>query len=344
MATYNISDLSPIQIKQKPPKNKPEEDEPSEDEPEDNEGESGEGEPGDDEGEGEPGDDEGEGEPQTIDDLDREIEEKLSKRKDSNGTNSGEDSLPSEENKNVNTVTKGSTGKVRVIEKLPTPKFTWKSLIGQFVNTAKRTEPTYAKINRRSITGVTSIAITGAGAIKPGERSMDEAFKLAMIFDSSGSMWAQIQTSMAETQNLLKQHGSDIAGIIGAGLYGETQPKFFALDLDRKKFWPVASITDIHKNPPPGITRPLNDFFRLGGYGGHELPDVGAAAIKTLLSQGYNVVMITDTDISYGTNWTNLLDILRSYKSGFFLILDNKYSFDVVVKKLGSAPNNIGHF
>ena len=356
MSTYNISDLSPIQIKPKPPKQPGEPGEPGEGEPQPGEGD---GEPQPGEGDGEPQPGEGDGDDtgdedlddgdggKSVDDIHREIEEKLGKKSDSTGTETskpGEGEPKPGEGKTTNQITKGGSGSLRKIEKKPTPRFSWKALISQFVNTAKRTEPTYAKINKRAVTSMSGIAVTGAGAIKPGERALDEAFKLAMIFDSSGSMWAQIGTSMAETQNLIKQHGSDIAGIIGAGLYGETQPKFFALDLDTKKFWPVAAIADIHKKPPAGLTRPLSDFFSLGGSGGYELPNAGAAAIKTLLSQGYNVIMITDTDISYGTNWTNLVDILKSYKSGFFLILDSERSYQVIVNKLGSAPNNIGHF
>ena len=367
MATYKISDLTPIQNK---PKDKQQGDPGEPGEPEDGEGagspQPGEGKPEDSDGEGQPGeggtdddfydqdpseggygdseDDDEEG--QSVDDIHREIEEKLSKRKDTDGTDAGEDTS-ADGNKPappVNQITKGNSGSLRALDRIPTPKFSWKALIGQFVNTAKSTEPSYAKINKRSITAMAGIAVSGAGAIKPGDKAVDEAFKLAMIFDSSGSMWAKISVSMAETQNLIKQQGSNIAGIIGAGLYGNTVPKFFALDLDSKKFWPVASIVDIHKKAPPGLTQPLANFFRLGGSGGHELPAAGAAAIKTLLGQGYNVVMITDSDITWGDNWINLVDILKTHRSGFFLILDSPTSYQRVVTLLGSAPTNIGHF
>jgi hypothetical protein len=341
MATYNIDDLSPIEEKDKNKKGQPGAGEPGEPEP-------GESEPGSEPSdEMEPGDDEetGDGEIKTPDQVHKEIQDKLGKKTDVNGKDPAPEMDPSKMpgKGGPNGVQNSGKTELRKIEKLPRAKFSWRELVRQFVATAKHTETTYAKMHRRTITAMTGVAATGAGAIKPGERPMDEAFKLAIIFDSTGSMHRQMPVSLAETEKLIRDYYGDIAGIMGIGLFGANKPSYFALNLETKKFWNVVSFADLMKKAPANAM-PMADLFKLGGSGANELPKEGSDAIKSLLSQGYNVIMITDTGIAGGSNWKNLLDILRSHKSGFFLILDSEQSFQYVVRQLGSAPNNIGHF
>ena len=356
MATIvvDIDDLSPIQA---PQKSKGQPGAPSDDSEDNNTqsggggGEGKEDDGGDESGSGgSPGEEDNSPDDEmdevSPDDIHREIEEKLSKKTESNGK---EEADPSQKDSNKsgegpNQISKSGSGQgLRRIDKIPKPKFSWKELLRQFVQTSKATEPTYSKINKRTITAMTGVSALGAGAVKPGERPVDEAFKLAVIFDSSGSMMHKMPTSLAETENLVKEFHGSITGTIGVGLFGDIPPKYFALNLGTKKFWSIPTFGEINK-PAPTNARPMQELFRLGGGGGYEFPDAGAAQVKTLLSQGYNVVLMTDTDITFGRNWENLIDVMKTNPRGFFLILDSERSFQHVVKQLGANPGNFGHF
>ena len=87
------------------------------------------------------------------------------------------------------------------------PKFNWKTLIQRFIMARKpKAEETYTKVSPKGITGAHVAAQLGAGAIKPGEKPLDEFdIKLGFLIDSSGSMTGVIEKVMTNAIALLKQ-------------------------------------------------------------------------------------------------------------------------------------------
>lgn len=318
-------------------------------ESEEGEGEKGEG-PGEGGGEGGEGDKEAPapGQGKTPEQIHKEIEEKLGKKSDNAKQEAeakakeGNKPAPGG-NQGVNQVSSTTDNDWAEVTTKPKPKFGWKEIIRQFVTTSKEFESTYAKMHKRTITAMTNVAATGSGAIKPGQRPVEDAYKLAIMFDSTGSMLSRMPTSLAETEKMISDHYGSIAGIMGIGMYGTNNPAYFALSLEKKKFWSIATMKDLGKKAPPA-TMPMSQLFSMRTGGGNELPANGAAEIKGLLSQGFNVVFITDRDILAQHNWVNLVDIYGSYKKNFFLILNDKESFEMVCQKLGSTPGTFTHF
>lgn len=292
-------------------------------------------------GQGKPGQGSAQGEPkesgQTIDDIYKDLENKFKNKKDVSGTESAEQ--PGTQQAQGSTTAGGANQSRERIEKAVTPAFSWKQLMSQFVLSQKKPESTYAKISKRSITGVATAMTTGAGVVKPGERIEEEAFKLLFVFDTSGSMGGVISTALAEASNLIKQNFDNVDSALGVTFFADS-PEYYAANLGDGIYWPVASFNDLDK--PSRLSRPISELFKMKLSGGTNFTTGLVGQLGAMATKGYNIILFTDSDILIGSNWKNFLNFYKNHKRHMFLILDNRYTFNQVCKQLGSVPNTFG--
>lgn len=289
---------------------------------------------GDEKGKGGSGDDEGEEDDFDSDEaIARDIEDRLARRREFD-PNSPDDQTPGSTAKQGDVTQKG-TGNYQDVEKVKPPAFSWQALLRQFVSTASRAEPTYAKINRRAATAASGVAVMGRGAIKPGERTETLGFKMFAAFDTSGSMASVVPSTMALIQKFIQEKEGDIQGIFGVGILGFSNPELYAANLKTKKAWAISSFSDIDAKQPQH-TFPIEGLFTKASWGGDELPDAALAALDSALSSGYNVLIMTDSHIvDKGGNRENLKKLLAAHKRGLFIILDGQKSYRAVIKEVG---------
>ncbi|MEN6291609.1 MAG: vWA domain-containing protein, partial [Methanobacterium sp.] len=290
--------------------------------------------PGQGQGQGkpQPGQGQGQGEPkesgQSIDDIYKDLENKFKNKKDIAGNEPAEQ--PGTQAAQGSTTGGGPNQSRERIEKVATPAFSWKQLMSQFVLSQKKPESTYAKISKRSITGVATAMTTGAGVVKPGERIEEEAFKLLFVFDTSGSMGGVISTALAEASNLIKQNFDNGDSALGVTFFA-VSPEYYAANLSDGVYWPVASFNDLDK--PSRLTRPIGELFKMKLSGGTNFTTGLAGQLGAMATKGYNVILFTDSDILIGSNWKNFLNFYKNHKRHMFLILDNRYTFNQVFKQ-----------
>jgi len=275
---------------------------------------------------------------QSIDDIYKDLEQKFGNKSDNSGKGPA---TPQDLAKGGggSTTPGGANAPKERVTKPAVPTYSWKELMSQFIMTQKKPESTYAKVSKRSITGITTAVATGAGVVKPGERPDEEAFKLLFVFDTSGSMGGVVNKALAEASTLVAQNFDNVHAAMGVTFFANS-PEHFAANLGDKKYWPVASFNDLEK--PSKLQRPIGELFQMRSSGGTNFTTAMAAELGSMASKGYNIIMFTDSDILYGTNWKVFLNFYKAHKRNMFLILDNRNTFDQVAKALGSVPNTFG--
>ena len=309
---------------------------PDQDDQQQDDSDGGSGEPGDQQETDQEMDDE-----ITDDEVDRiqdEIEDALSGRGDNN-----EEDLEKEQQRQGQS--SGSqadqSGKRSPLTKAKevAPKFTWRELMQQFIMTQSSADTTYQKISRRGISGIAAAAQSGAGAIVPGEKIEEEGFRLLFVFDTSGSMYHAVNTALGEAQNLIKNNFDRVEGKVGVTFFADS-PMHFVADLTGDRSWPVKDFTEMDRQP--ATVNPLSAVFKIRGSGGTNFGPRMVSEISRVIGLGYNAIIFTDSDIAYGDNWKNFLRLYTGHRSNIFLIVDNRSSFDMIVKKLGTVPSTFG--
>jgi hypothetical protein len=304
-------------------------------EPEDGEGES-EGEPEDQDGAEQEIDDE-----ITDDEVDRiqdELEDALSGRGDNTEEDLAKEQQAKAGAKQGTDDGEGKRSKITQAKEIA-PKFSWKELMQQFIMTQSSADTTYQKMSRRGISGIAAAAQTGAGAIVPGEKVEEQGFKLLFVFDTSGSMHHSVNVGLGEAQSLIKSNFDKVEGKVAVTFFADS-PMYFIADLLTNRSWPVKDFTDIDRQP--AAVNPLNAVFKIRSTGGTNFSPRMVSEISRVIGQGYNVIMFTDSDIAYGNNWKNFLKLYTGHRSNIFLIVDSRYSFDLIAKKLGNVPSTFG--
>ena len=293
------------------------------------------GEPGSTPPEDEPS---GEGQGRSMDDLVSDLEKIMGERGDTKeGDNPGA---------GLNGAAKpgkgGTNAPIARVEKELRPVFSWKTLMQQFISSQSEPETTYKKISRGAVTGVVSADEFGAGAVKPGERTTEEAFKLLFVFDSSGSMGGTIAIALAEASNLIAANFDNVDAALGVTFFASS-PEYFAANLAEKKFWRIPTFKELDKMKTPATKFPLDGLFKLKISGMTDFSKAITNELSIMASKGYNVMFFTDSDIIYGDNWTNFIAFYKAHRANMFLILNNANTYKQVITKLGSKPNTFGH-
>lgn len=277
------------------------------------------------------------------DEIQKDIEDKLSKRQEVADT-------PADDGKGGPKGPPGKPGKggpsdlsdiKNEIDKIK-PKMNWKALIRKMMSSSTIVKDlSYAKPSRRSVTGVAIAAQTGAGAMKPGERNAEEEFnKLVLVFDTSGSMGSAIATVLAESKSLLKQMGRTsvpIGIVFFAGMV-----KWFQINIGKNTYNDLNNSNELGK--PTSVTKSgYANVLHLGGSGGTEFTGALAGDIASLAGKGYNIMIFSDTDITYGDNWNNFSRLWLKHKSNVFFIADSERTWKIICDELQQVPGTFSH-
>lgn len=311
-------------------------------------GEPGEpGKPGDG---GEPGD--GSGNVPSQDDLQKDIESKLGKREEAGAKPSDADADADAGKPKPKASKAGQPGKQGMsdlesrkaeIDQI-VPKLNWKSLIKLLVSSSvEAIDTSYAKPSRRGLTGVAIAAQTGAGALKPGELIREEKHnKIVLVFDTSGSMHGAIPTVMAETRNLLKQLGKSrfpISIVFFAG-----NAKWFQVNISENEWYEITNVADISKpKPKSGVNKDWTKLLTMGASGGTVFGGPLVSDLTMLAGQGYNVMLFSDSDMLYGDNYKNFIQLYLSHKNKIFWVCDSLGTFRSACTQLGQVPKTFSY-
>jgi hypothetical protein len=224
------------------------------------------------------------------------------------------------------------------------PRYNWRDLLARLIHASDSVEITYQKVHRRAVTSMHTAAQTGAGVVRPGEKEFPaNLVKLCIVIDSSGSMGEAIKTVFANITKLFAENSAGIA-------------KEFAIVEFSGNFHPYACTL----NGKVGTARAITGVEGMKGAGGGERIDLSVilgrhegggtnfdaplvTCLKGFVKEKYNVLVLTDHDITAGGNRESFLDLYASNHQQVFLILDSKETFVSVIKSLKQASANISH-
>lgn len=215
------------------------------------------------------------------------------------------------------------------------PRFKWKTLLKRAVNKAEKDfEETYAKPSRGAATRIKQAVDSGMAVMKPGER-LKESAKFAIVVDSSGSMTPVIRTVYSELTRLFKS--SELSGDCLLYRFSDIY-ELFHINLKNKK------AKQIHIKTGNKIAdKPIQSvLYHLGA--GTEFTTLLRKELEKRLVEGYNILIISDSDLLWTENRTNLLKLIRKKRQAVFVILDSKETFDMYVKHTNAIPANITHW
>lgn len=223
------------------------------------------------------------------------------------------------------------------------PKMNWKALIRKMMSSSVIIKDvSYAKPSRRSIIGASIAAQTGAAAMKPGDRNVEQQFnKLVLVFDTSGSMGGVISTVLAEAQALLKKMGRMSVPIGIVFFAGEL--KWFQINIGKNTYTELTSANELgntDKKAMPGYKTVL----QLSSSGGTAFSSSLAGDLSGLASKGYNIMIFSDDDIIDDTdNWSNFSKLWVKHKSNVFFIADSVITWKNICNKLQQIPDTFSH-
>ena len=220
------------------------------------------------------------------------------------------------------------------------PSITWKQLIKKFVmSAAPKTDESWRRPHRRSAGSLTTAKQTGAGAIKPAVLPAEaEDLKLAIGIDTSGSMMATIPKVYAEVNALMKRTEFKNKKIY-VFKFGTTY-EIYECYISKNEAYRV-SLTD--KKRLDNAKTTCTAVFGSGLGGGTEITEAGANELAVLLGQGYNVVFITDSDMSWSGNLKIMKQLLLKGQRRMFLLLRSRSEYIAFRKNAGFETNQMSY-
>ena len=224
----------------------------------------------------------------------------------------------------------------------------WRKLIKAMMPKEKETaEESLTKMHRRTVgqlaLGQEMVSVK-AGDIKGSLPTQS----LLFILDSSGSMGGVINDISMELLRLIdknKTFGIEYMYI----LRFDSSYDLYRVNLDMKgnkhTYQALMNPMDIATKKGSeiklkGVAKPIKELFQMRWGAGTDFPDEIFRIVKALLSEDFNQVIFTDTDILGGGNLVNLarackLGMKKAYS--FNVILDSKRSYESVKKSLGGT-------
>lgn len=207
------------------------------------------------------------------------------------------------------------------------PRHNWKELLAKAIKHSAEVEETYAKPNRRAITGVVLAQSRGAAAMKPGDIEFPLSVKLQIVVDSSGSMGHVLPTVYANIKQLLKLR--------------EIDPVFSLIRYsDSFDEWNCNTKNDKAVNAEDKTTDRTSKIFTTTFGGGTSFNDKLASVLVERASKGFTVIVFSDSDVLSGSNLTSLKKVIASKA---YVIFDSAETFRQAAKILKSVSFNVSH-
>lgn len=281
-----------------------------------------------------------------VDAVHKEIEDKLSRKQDIKDRTI-QDLDPQSPTSGIHGPP-GQGGGVGNVKKTPPvfaqPKYNWKRLVQLMIPTGvPQKNLSYTKPSARGVTTSHIASQLGAGAMKPGLKSMDvQTRKLALVFDISGSMQQSNKNAMKEIPKLLKSSNfadSPIGVVFFAG-----DVRMFTVNMKQNYYAPVSHMADLSKTPIPAEQKKgyLN-LFNMQEGGGTVFGPTVMMEVQSLINQNYNVIMFSDSDVMWGENWKHFLTLVTKNKDHMSFIADDEATWRAICVKMGHAPAKFGY-
>lgn len=303
------------------------------------------GDPGDEEGDGDDGEagDEVDASEEDIDKAHKNVEDKMSDSKDL-----GKDEIDDEDKKQQSKQSRRSTPQDGSHGKNPDPTtfdykkvrptYSWQQLLNKLVSdVTNQTEDTYQRVNRRNITGMETARQTGFGVVKPGEINLESKIKLCFVVDSSGSMSGDIAKVYANLMHLLKQHRQALSDDFILIKFSDDYAIYHA-NLSKGNYVEVPNIDAKTSGKKSGsLERLFSEHFGSS-------TDFSLALsndIVKLAAQKYNVILLTDTDITAPRNTENFIKAYVKAKQQLYIIAADHDNYVGILTALGQASRNI---
>ena len=224
------------------------------------------------------------------------------------------------------------------------PRFNWKTLIKQMITASvTHTDVSYAKPARRSVSGAVIARATGSAAIKPGEKTLEEPqTKLMLVFDTSGSMYGDIPTVLAETQSLLKKLGR-LDNSIGLCFFADSA-KYYMANMGKDVWHEIESTNELIKNAPSGkANKGWKSILTKASTGGTDFNSALAGNLNLVATAGFNVMIFSDEGINETDNFGHFKQLWQGHKDRLFFVSNNLSNFRATCQLLGQVPKTFGH-
>lgn len=274
------------------------------------------------------------------DEIEKRIDDMLSKREESSGK---EPPSKLEPPKDIKT----SSGKnMEKVKEIPNPVFDWRTIISQFVKTTPPPgDPSYLRPDPRSATQTHMGSQLGVAPVKPGIlKGEPSKFKLLMVFDSSGSMSEDIEKALAETNNLIQKQFKNINAQIGIIFYSD-RAILKAGNLSKDEFWNISNLSELGKSPQPSVTKEtLKDILGQKTTGGTIFTSGLASQIGGAAAAGYNVIMFSDKDILWDNNFKNFQSLIAAHRTKIFFIAVDLDTYRSVITKMDVKSKDLPKF
>lgn len=220
------------------------------------------------------------------------------------------------------------------------PSFDWKSLLSKFINSATpKTEETYARPSRKSMTGMGIAAQLGAAAIRPSEQPTEILrAKLAFVIDSSGSMSGMIQKVYANAYALLKTPKFRNMETTVVRFSGEH--KIYKVIVGTNKAAEIHTVTEKPKRYDLTASSVFTEHFG----GGTQFSGPTAESIRDMLKQGYNTIFFLDAGILDHNNFQSFVELLKKHSKHMFVVFDTRETYISCRQATGISTSNFTHF
>ena len=274
-----------------------------------------------------------------IDSRAKEVDEEMSKSKDSSSDEINE-AKDQEKNRKIDKSKLSNQGNDGAKQEIDIaniePKFNWRQLIKRAVMKAENdTEESYAKIHRSSITRVKLAVEQGEAATKPGEL-LRENFKFALVIDSSGSMSHIIAQVFAEFTKLLKS--TDLSGECLLYKFSDIFD-IFVVNTKTKSAYHLNRVTR-KKGAKTTIGEALYHFGA-----GTDFSDALRKELEKRIEEGYNILISSDSDILWTGNKENLMKLVKKAKRNVFVVLDSRSTYEMMLKEVDLVtPRNVTYW
>ncbi len=221
------------------------------------------------------------------------------------------------------------------------PKLSWTALLAKFVSTESGEEDSYSKPHRRSITNIHVAQQTGAGAIKPSQvESSHKKIKLCVVVDSSGSMTGAITKVYANLNNLLKKH------------FGSLSAEFFLIKFSNDFHVYRCAIKGNQGSyvKVNGVDAKGGGTFEKGSLQHLFTQHFGSSTnfntalgdeIMKLVKKHYNVLIVSDSDITESGNMDTLRSLYLRAKRNIFVLADSRSTYSSIIQNLREIGGNI---
>ena len=267
--------------------------------------------------------------PKDIDENHKRVKDDMKKSDESEGTSSQERRKWQPEEDPDPERGEGSRGGDAPVDGIDyskiKPSVTWKQLVKKFVMSgAPKEDESWSRQERRSASAaMTSMKQTGAGAVKPATMLREnDVLKLAIGIDTSGSMMSTIPKVYAEVNALMKR--TEFKGkAIYVFKFGTTY-EIYECFISKNEAYRV-SLTDGKRLPNAKTT--CTAVFETGMGGGTEITQAGANELMVLLGKGYNIVFLTDSDMSWSHNIGIMKQLLVKGGRRMFLLLRSRSEY-----------------